>query len=111
MTKLFASLALALMAASVAGQSMALSRQPVTPRKIVVAHHHSARRGLGRNSIVHAVSHSVVAPVDISTGHATGRRQHKPIVLGFGKRQDGPLHRPLGARDAASGLPTGQRLH
>ena len=79
MTKLFASLALALMAASVAGQSLALSRKPVTPRKIVVAHHHSARRGFSRGGMVHAFNYPVTSPRDVSTGHTSGRRMHKPF--------------------------------
>jgi hypothetical protein len=114
MTKLFAGLGIAIMAACVAGQAAALNPQPLPPGAAVRSHsppirvQHRRTRG---GSIVHAVSHSVEAPVDLTTGHATGRRQHKPIVLTSGKRQHKPIAQTLSRRDPASGLPTGQRMH
>jgi hypothetical protein len=46
----------------------------------------------------------VTAPVDITIGHASGRRQHKPIVITWGKRQHV-------SRDTHTGLSTGRRMH
>jgi hypothetical protein len=111
MTKLFAGLGIAIMATWVAGQALALNPQPLPPgashSQPIRIHHRRPHGG----SIVHAVSHSVEAPVDLTTGHATGRRQHKPIVLTSGKRQHKPIAHTLSTRDPASGLPTGQRMH
>jgi hypothetical protein len=105
--KPFVSLAIAIMAASVAGQALARSPQaPLTGATAVSPSQHIPilhRRTHGV-SIVHSVDHPMNAPLDIATGHASGKRQHKPLALVSGLRQHG-------SRDAYSGLSTGRRMH
>jgi hypothetical protein len=103
----FVSLGIALIAASVAGQALARSAQPPLTGATAVSHsqhipiHHRRTHGV---SIVHSVDHAVTAPLDITTGHATGRRQHKPIVLTAGGG-------PRSSHNAYTGLTTGRRMH
>jgi hypothetical protein len=105
-SKPLVSLGIALIAASIAGQAPARTPQPPLAGAAAVSHtqdipiRHRRTHGV---SIVHSVDHAVTAPVDITTGHASGRRQHKPVIT-WGKRHHGP-------RDSHTGLSTGRRMH
>lgn len=39
------------------------------------------QKGREGTIVVHAIDHTIVTPVDTSTGMATGKRQHKPFVI------------------------------
>jgi type VI secretion system secreted protein Hcp len=53
--------------------------------------------------IVNAIDHSVVVPVDASSGLASGRRLHKPIVITKGIDRSSPaLHQALAQNEALS---------
>jgi hypothetical protein len=105
-TKLLATVA-ALALILVGGEALALPAVQSNHR----LEHQSSTGHLGRvhgrghvGMEVHSFSYGVKAPLDNATGHLTGKRQHKPIVF-TGRRVHGV------ARDAASGLPTGKRMH
>jgi hypothetical protein len=94
-SKSLASLGLAVMALAVAGQALALAPGPQPQHNVsIIRHHHRARY---RNGVeVHAFNYPVTAPLDSASGHTSGKRQHKPIVLGSGKRllSGQWMHRP-----------------
>jgi type VI secretion system secreted protein Hcp len=43
--------------------------------------------------VVHGIEHSVVVPTDVGSGLATGKRQHKPVVITKGVDKSSPALR------------------
>jgi hypothetical protein len=81
MSKLVAAVGLAVMAASVAGQALALNPQPLPPRQIPVTSRHQLETHNRHGAIVHGFNYQVVSPRDAASGLPTGKRMHKPYTV------------------------------
>jgi len=63
----------------------------------------STQRGRENMIVVHGIDHSVVVPIEASSGAASGRRVHKPIVITKGVDKSSPaLHQALAMNEMLS---------